>query len=93
MSPQQIRAALNRPPVFGDVEQITALKILRQGEAEEEALRADGKKKFSVTVECSWEETVEVWAKDDSEARDLAKDAAEGDFPEYSFYVRELNPE
>lgn len=92
MTGTAIREALSRPPVFGDTEQIQALKILRQAEAEKEEKRAQGKKEYRVTVECSWEETVTVWAKDESEAKDLARDEAEGDFPEYGFYVREILP-
>lgn len=91
MSPYQIREALSRPPVFGDTEQIAALKILRQVEAEDGEKRADGKKEYKVTVEYSWEETVTVWAEDESEAKGLAREEAEGD-GEYSFYVREILP-
>lgn len=93
MTGTAIREALSRPPVFGDTEQIAALKILRAAEAEKEQKRAEGKKEYRVTVECHWEETVTVWAKNESKAIDMARDEAEGDFPEYEFNVREILPE
>ena len=91
MTGYKIREVLSRPPVFGDVEQIAALKILRQAEAEKEEKRAEGKKEYKVTVEYSWEETVTVWAKDESEAKDLAREEADGD-GDYSYHVREILP-
>lgn len=91
MTGQAIRAALSRPPVFGDIEQINALKILRQVEAEKEEQQAEGKKEFKVTVECSWEDTVTVWAKDESEAKSIAREEADGD-GEYTYHVREILP-
>jgi len=93
MTSQQIDKALSRSPVFGDTEQIAALKILRQAEAEKEEKRAEGKKEYSVTVECSWEETVTVWAKDEREAEEIAKNECEGEWPEYSCYTKEILPE
>jgi len=92
MTGTAIREALSRPPVFGDTEQIAALKILRQAEAKKEEKRAEGKKEYKVTVECSWEDTVTVWAADESEAKKMAKEEAEGDFEVYTFHVREIFP-
>lgn len=89
MTGQAIHAALSRPPVFGDTEQISALKILRQAEAEKEEKRVDGKKEYKVTVEYSWEDTVTVWAKNESEAKDLAREEADGN-GDYSYHVREI---
>lgn len=93
MTGTAIREALSRTPVFGDIEQIAALKILRQAETEKEEKRAEGKKEYKVTVECSWEDTVTVWAKDESEAKKLAREEAEGDFEDYTYHVREIPPE
>lgn len=92
MTGYAIRAALSRPPVFWDVEQIAALKILRQAEAEKEEKRAEGEKEYKVIVEYYWEETVTVWAKDESEAKDLAREEADGD-GDYSFHIQEITAE
>ena len=84
------RGPLSRPPVFGDVEQIKALKLLRQGDAEKEEKRAQGLKEYEVTVECSWEETITVWAEDEDEAEEKAKCECEGEDPEYRCRVKEI---
>ena len=93
MEPHLMRGPLSRPPVFGDIDQIKALKILRQADAEKDEKRAEGLKEFQVTVECSWSETVTVWAKDDDEAEEIAKSETEGEFPEYYCYVKEIPSE
>ena len=89
MSPYQIKQALSRPPVFGDVEQINALKVLRQADAENEAKRAEGKKEYKVTVEYTFSETVTVWAEDETEAKSAAREAIDIEDGEYEYFVRE----
>ena len=91
MTPAKIREALSRPPVFGDPQQIAALKVLRQAEAEKEAKLAEGKKKYRVDVEYSFSDTVTVWAKDEAEAKKLARDEVY-DFGdgEFDYFVREI---
>lgn len=85
MTPQEIRAALSRPPVFGDVQQIAALKALR---VEEEG--HDGKTEFSATVSWSGEETVTVWADDASEAQEMALEQVDMDDCEVEYHVRKV---
>lgn len=64
-----VRSALSRPPKFGDVEQIRALKLLKPPPLEE------GKsKRFRVTVEFSGEYTEYVDANSKEEAEDMVTD-------------------
>jgi hypothetical protein len=86
MTPHQIQEALNRPPVFGDVDQIKAIKMLRAQEAENE-----GKTEYTVTVEISLDETVTVWASDEDEAKEKARDLIDIDDADIYFRVKEKN--
>lgn len=86
MTHQQIQAALRRPPVFGDTEQIAALRVLREEEAAKE-----GKNEYRVTVEYSGAETVTVWAKDEAEAKDLAREQVDFDDMDISCHVRQVS--
>jgi len=85
MSPQEIKEALNRPPVFGDVRQIAALKALRIEEEERE-----GQTEFRVTVTWGGEETVTVWAADEDDARSKARDAVDMFDSEIEYHVRKV---
>jgi hypothetical protein len=85
MLPEHIREALTRPPVFGDAQQIAALKALRQEEADRE-----GKSEYRVTVHAEYSETVTVWAEDEDEARELAMDAVDAEYADIHCRVTKI---
>ncbi len=67
---------LKRPPVFGDVEQITALRKLR---VEEE--NREGQTEYKIEVRVDFSENYTIWADNKEEAREEARDGIElGDY-------------
>ena len=85
MTSHQIQAALSRTLVFGDNEQISAMKALRVIEEGREC-----QIEFRVTVIWGGEETVTIWANDEAEAREKARDVVDIDDCEIEYNVRKV---
>jgi hypothetical protein len=79
-----IKKAFDRQPVFGDVAQISALKLVR---AEEES--REGKTEYKVTVEIEHSEVMTVWAEDKTEAEEMAREIINVDDADFWFTVKD----
>lgn len=96
ISQESLPACLKRKLVFGDREQIEALKnleiqIKKQEEETKKKLSGD-LKKFRVNIEYSGWATVEVWATDKKHAEELAEemDINFDDVEVDSYYATEI---
>ena len=76
----QLPDCLKRKPVFGDREQIEALRHLENIVNENEKKSNGQLKKYSVTLSWSGEIDVEVWAEDKNDAEEIARN--ENDYPD-----------
>ena len=76
---------LKRPPVFGDIEQINALKSIRQEEEDNE-----GKTKFRIDISIDFNESFDIWAEDKEEASDIAREYIDIDSMDIDVNVKEL---
>lgn len=90
MQPHKIHEAISRKPVFGDVQQIMALRMMRKEEDEKEAAKEKGKNEYRVRVSYSVEDTVTVWAKDESEAKMLAREEIDVEDGEFDYTVKKV---
>jgi hypothetical protein len=74
----EVPACLKRRLVFGDVEQIEALKRLEleieKEEREQSNIDEGNLKEYDVTIQFSGEATIRVWAESEKDAEKMARD-------------------